>query len=97
MVDVGCGIGGSSRAIVRKYGAHAQGITLSPKQVNQYLLNWGEGHVNDFTHSDILQAQRAGELAQQQGLGQQCLFRVGDALAQPFEDNSFDLVWSLER
>jgi trans-aconitate methyltransferase len=33
MVDVGCGIGGSSRHIVRKFpGATARGITLSPKQ-----------------------------------------------------------------
>jgi tocopherol O-methyltransferase len=32
MVDVGCGIGGSSRHIARKFGAKAQGITLSPYQ-----------------------------------------------------------------
>ena len=32
MVDVGCGIGGSSRYIARKWGAKAQGITLSPRQ-----------------------------------------------------------------
>lgn len=33
MVDVGCGIGGSSRHIARKFGCTAQGITLSPVQV----------------------------------------------------------------
>ncbi len=33
MVDVGCGIGGSSRYISRKFGCTANGITLSPKQV----------------------------------------------------------------
>ena len=33
MVDVGCGIGGSSRYISRKFGCTAQGITLSPVQV----------------------------------------------------------------
>ncbi len=32
MVDVGCGIGGSSRHISRKFGCTAQGITLSPVQ-----------------------------------------------------------------
>lgn len=32
MVDVGCGIGGSSRYISAKTGCSAQGITLSPKQ-----------------------------------------------------------------
>ncbi len=36
VVDVGCGIGGSSRHIVRKYeGSTAQGITLSPYQANR--------------------------------------------------------------
>ncbi|KAK3241362.1 hypothetical protein CYMTET_48866 [Cymbomonas tetramitiformis] len=32
MVDVGCGIGGSSRHVATKYGCAATGITLSPKQ-----------------------------------------------------------------
>lgn len=31
-VDVGCGIGGSSRHIARKFGARTEGITLSPVQ-----------------------------------------------------------------
>ncbi|PIA46922.1 hypothetical protein AQUCO_01500448v1 [Aquilegia coerulea] len=47
IVDVGCGIGGSSRYLARKYGAKCQGITLSP-----------------------IQAQRAQELANAQGLGE---------------------------
>ena len=33
MVDVGCGIGGSSRHIAKKFGCKAEGITLSPVQV----------------------------------------------------------------
>jgi tocopherol O-methyltransferase len=32
MVDVGCGIGGSSRYICKKLRCSSQGITLSPKQ-----------------------------------------------------------------
>ncbi|GMP62750.1 hypothetical protein CsSME_00024730 [Camellia sinensis var. sinensis] len=32
IVDVGCGIGGSSRYLARKYEAQCQGITLSPVQ-----------------------------------------------------------------
>jgi tocopherol O-methyltransferase len=32
-VDVGCGIGGSSRHIAKTYGTVMQGITLSPVQV----------------------------------------------------------------
>lgn len=36
VVDVGCGIGGSSRHIVRKFaGSTAHGITLSPYQANR--------------------------------------------------------------
>ena len=35
VVDVGCGIGGSSRHIARKFGAAAQGITLSPLQAGR--------------------------------------------------------------
>lgn len=35
MVDVGCGVGGSSRYIVRKYGGSAEGLSLSPFQVQK--------------------------------------------------------------
>jgi len=76
VVDVGCGIGGSSRHIARKYGpgcTTTQGLTLSPYQ-----------------------AGRATELAQEQGLGDKCNFQVADALDMPFDDDEFDLVWSLE-
>lgn len=73
MVDVGCGIGGSSRHISKKFGCTAQGITLSPYQAN-----------------------RGNELAKEQGLAGKTNFQVADALEMPFDDNSFDLVWSLE-
>ncbi|CAA3001407.1 gamma-tocopherol methyltransferase [Olea europaea subsp. europaea] len=35
IVDVGCGIGGSSRYMAGKYGARCQGITLSPVQAQR--------------------------------------------------------------
>lgn len=73
MVDVGCGIGGSSRHISRKYGCTAKGITLSP-----------------------VQAARANAISEKAGLADKCSFQVADALQQPFDDGSFDLVWSLE-
>lgn len=73
VLDVGCGIGGSSRHLARKFNCNCTGITLSPYQ-----------------------AQRANELAQQQGLSCQTSFQVADALNMPFPNNTFDLIWSLE-
>ncbi|NET10332.1 MAG: methyltransferase domain-containing protein, partial [Symploca sp. SIO2B6] len=71
LLDVGCGIGGSSLYLAQKLGAIATGITLSPVQAN-----------------------RAAERAQAAQINAQ--FQVADALAMPFDDNQFDLVWTLE-
>jgi tocopherol O-methyltransferase len=73
ILDVGCGIGGSSLYLAEKFQAQATGITLSP-----------------------IQASRATERSQAAGLGDRVRFQVADALAMPFADNSFDLVWTLE-
>ncbi|MCU0569056.1 MAG: methyltransferase domain-containing protein [Oculatellaceae cyanobacterium Prado106] len=73
ILDVGCGIGGSSLYLAEKFNASATGITLSS-----------------------VQAQRATERAAAAGLKDRTRFLVADALAMPFADDSFDLVWSLE-
>ncbi|KAH1091959.1 hypothetical protein J1N35_019216 [Gossypium stocksii] len=74
IVDVGRGIGGSSRYLARKYGAKCRCITLS-----------------------LVQAGRANALANAQGLAdQQVCFKFAGALNQPFPDDQFDLVWSME-
>jgi tocopherol O-methyltransferase len=73
IIDVGCGIGGSTLYLAQKFGCQATGITLSP-----------------------VQASRAKERALDIGLDAQVHFEVANALAMPFADNTFDLVWSLE-
>lgn len=73
IIDVGCGIGGSTLYLAQKFNAEATGITLSPAQ-----------------------AARATQRAQEFKLEDKVQFQVADALNSPFEDNNFDLVWSLE-
>ena len=73
IIDVGCGIGGSTLHLAQKFSSKATGITLSP-----------------------VQASRAKERATEAGLDSRVQFEVANALEMPFEDNSFDLVWSLE-
>lgn len=73
ILDVGCGIGGSSLYLAEKFNAKATGITLSP-----------------------VQASRATERSQAAGLADRTSFQVADALAMPFANDSFDLVWTLE-
>ncbi|WP_427160363.1 methyltransferase domain-containing protein [Aliinostoc sp. HNIBRCY26] len=73
ILDVGCGIGGSSLYLAAKFNAQATGITLSP-----------------------VQAARATERAQEANLSDKSQFLVADAQAMPFDNDTFDLVWSLE-
>jgi tocopherol O-methyltransferase len=78
VLDVGCGIGGSSLYLAHKYAKtendlKVTGITLSP-----------------------VQASRATERSRELGLRSRSQFLVADAMAMPFPDCSFDLVWSLE-
>lgn len=73
IIDVGCGIGGSTLYLAQKFGSNATGITLSP-----------------------VQASRAKERAVEAGIDNRVRFQVANALEMPFEDNTFDLVWSLE-
>lgn len=70
VLDVGCGIGGSSRILARDYGFVVTGITLSPQQVRR---------AQELTPPDL-----------------PVQFLVADALALPFADESFDVVWCIE-
>lgn len=70
ILDVGCGIGGSSCILAKDYGFNVTGITISSQQV-----------------------KRAQELTPK---GVDVKFKVDNALALSFPDNSFDVVWSIE-
>lgn len=73
VIDVGCGIGGTSRFLAKHYpNAQVTGITLSPNQV-----------------------KRGTELAKDRGITN-VDFKVMNALAMEFPDDSFDLVWACE-
>mmetsp|Transcript_47746 Transcript_47746/g.102334 ORF Transcript_47746/g.102334 Transcript_47746/m.102334 type:complete len:830 (-) Transcript_47746:38-2527(-) len=57
VLDVGCGVGGSSRHLQHKYGAKTLGITLSPKQrdLAQSLSEArGQGEMCSFQVADAL-------------------------------------------
>ena len=49
VVDVGCGIGGSSRHMARKYGCGARGITLSPVQAGRANALTSEAGIDDVS------------------------------------------------
>ena len=104
MVDVGCGIGGSSRHIARKYGCSARGLTLSPVQVRRcpephvtLRTTLAPAHVLLVCSSVLcVQAARANQLASDQGLADRVSFEVGDALQQPFPAGELMLVLQLQ-
>jgi MPBQ/MSBQ methyltransferase len=73
ILDVGCGIGGSTRRLSHETGCRVTGIDLS----DEYI--------------DV-----AKRLTQLLDMEERVSFRACSALDLPFEDNSFDGVWSLQ-
>jgi len=54
VLDVGCGIGGSSRILAQEYGFEVTGITISPKQVQRATELTPEGVTAKFQVDDAL-------------------------------------------
>lgn len=73
ILDVGCGIGGSTRRLSRQTGCRVTGIDLSEAYIDT--------------------ARRLTRLLAMQ---EQVEFHACSALELPFEDRSFDGVWSLQ-
>ncbi|MBU6951246.1 methyltransferase domain-containing protein [Hahella sp. HN01] len=71
VLDVGCGIGGTSRYLAREYGCRVTGIDLTEEY-----------------------CRAAAMLSARVGLEALTEFRQGDAAHLPFEDESFDIVWT---
>ncbi len=73
ILDVGCGIGGSTRRLSNETGCRVTGIDLS----DEYI--------------DV-----AERLTQLLNMEERVKFHACSALELPFEDNSFDGIWSLQ-
>lgn len=73
MIDIGCGVGGSTRHLSKRFGCTGKGISLSSYQI-----------------------QLAKSLTSAAGLSDRLDFQVADALNMPFDDDAFDLAWSME-
>jgi MPBQ/MSBQ methyltransferase len=73
ILDVGCGVGGSTRRLSHQTGCCVTGIDLS----NEYI-------------------DAAERLTQLLNMQERVKFHACSALQLPFEDNSFDGVWSIQ-
>lgn len=71
VLDVGSGIGGTSRCLAKEFGCRVSGIDLT----DEYC-------------------RVAAMLSAKIGLANLVDFRQGDATRMPFEDGSFDVVWT---
>jgi SAM-dependent methyltransferase len=73
ILDVGCGIGGSTRRLSDQTGCRVTGIDLSDEYIDT-----------------------ADRLTRLLGMEEKVDFHATSALDLPYEDNSFDGVWSLQ-
>lgn len=110
VLDVGCGIGGSTRHIAREFGCKGRGITLSPYQAGRANELSAAAGLGDSLGFEVALHSRAASPVRRTTsqpserheprppnyARPQPRPQVADALDMPFPDNSFDLVWSLE-
>ncbi len=73
ILDVGCGVGGSTRRLSHQLGCCVTGVDLSDEYIDA--------------------AERLTQLFDMQD---RVKFQAANALDLPFEDNSFDGVWSIQ-
>ncbi|MEL6471629.1 MAG: methyltransferase domain-containing protein [Cyanobacteria bacterium J06623_4] len=85
ILDVGCGIGGSTLYLANKFDAQAVGITLSPVQAQRAGERAAEKGVTLQTWENFDASE-----------GPAVQFQVTNALSTPFPAGTFDFVWSME-
>lgn len=73
ILDVGCGVGGSSRRLSHHIGCRVTGVDLSDEYIDA-----------------------ARRLTQLFNMQETAKFHAASALDLPFEDNSFDGIWSIQ-
>ncbi|MGC1306333.1 MAG: methyltransferase domain-containing protein [Phormidesmis sp.] len=88
ILDVGCGIGGSTLFLADRFNARAVGITLSPVQAQRARDRATETGIASQPWETFPDTATADTPAVH--------FQVTDALATPFPDNTFDFIWSME-
>ena len=113
VLDVGCGVGGSSRHIARRFpGASVTGVTLRfvcvcmcvcvcvlcarvCVCVHPHARTHPHARAHTHTHS-LIQCEHARARSEAAGMSDTTSFQVADALNLPFDDATFDLLWSME-
>lgn len=85
ILDVGCGIGGSTLYLAEKFNAKAVGITLSPVQAQRAAERATEKGIALKAWENFAEVNAPA-----------VQFQVTDARATPFPDNAFDFIWSME-
>lgn len=97
ILDVGCGMGGSSLFLAKNYGVESIGITLSQEQLNIAQEEVKKEAGKEIEKRAEMETKKEPQSDSQDYSKLKVSYQIQDAhdLSQ-FPDNSFDVVWSLE-
>ena len=86
ILDLGCGVGGPLRRIAYLTGAHITGITISQYQIQRAK------QIGEYIQIIVVYSFEI----HYSGVPANCQFIQGDFMELPFEDNSFDHIYTIE-